>query len=208
MTRASAALSLATFASLSPLGACKTQQSFEEPEPHLERMLEQPRVDPFQPSTFYADGMGMRTPPPGAISREQEIGDPRVVLGTDHGALVDQVPIPLDGALLARGRDRFDITCATCHGVTGDGVSVVAENMVDRKPPSLHEARIRAFPAGQLYRVIRSGYGLMPSYALQLSVEDRWAVVAYVRALELSRSAQVSALPADVRGELDKETKP
>ena len=188
------------------MGGCQTQQSFVEPEPGLERMLEQPRVDPFAGSAFYADGMGMRPPPRGSIPVERPIGDPRITLGTENGVYVDQVPVPLDRALLERGRERFEILCAACHGITGDGESVVAENMDQRKPPSLHEDRIRAFPAGRMYRVVRVGYGLMPSYAAQLSVEERWGVVAYVRALELSRHSEVSSLPPDVRAALDKVT--
>ncbi len=196
-------LALVCFASCLLAFGCQRQQSFVEPEPSLERMLEQPRVDPFERSPFYQDGMAMRRPPSGAIAVERKIGDPRVDTGTDKGAVVERVPIEVDRALLARGRERFEILCAACHGITGDGESVVAENMDQRKPPSLHEERIRAFPAGRLYRVIQVGYGLMPSYAWQLSVEERWAVVAYVRALQLSRHAQVAALPPDVRAQLD-----
>ena len=184
---------------------CQTQQSFTTPEPGLERMLDQARVDPFEGSELYANGMGMRPSPPFSIPVERKIGDPLVILGIDKGVYADHVPIPVDRALLARGRERFEILCATCHGITGDGESVVAENMDLNKPPSLQEERIRAFPAGRLYRVIRTGYGLMPSYATQLSVEERWAVVAYVHALVLSRSAKVAALPADVRAALDRE---
>ncbi len=187
-------------------GGCQTQQSFVEPEPSLERMLEQPRVNPFEGSAFYADGKGMRLPPRGSVPVERPIGDPRMTLGTESGAYVERVPIPMGRALIERGRKRFEILCAACHGITGDGASVVAENMDQRKPPSLHEDRIRAFPAGRMYNVVRVGYGLMPSYAAQLSVEERWAVASYVRALQLSRRADVAGLPPDVRATLDKVT--
>ena len=197
---------LALTVSILLVGGCREQQSFVPPEPGLERMLQQPRVDPFEGSGFYPDGMGMRTPPRGTVPLERTIGDPNVVLGTHDGVYVARVPIPVDLALLQRGRERFEILCAACHGITGDGESVVAENMDQRKPPSLHEERIRAFPAGQLYRVIRVGYGLMPSYATQLTVVERWAVVAYARALQLSRHAEVAALPLSVSGELQKVT--
>jgi mono/diheme cytochrome c family protein len=185
--------------------ACRSQQSFVEPEPGLERMLEQPRVDPFAGSSFYRDGMAMRAPPAGAVPIERRIGDPNVVTGMADGTFAEHVPIPVDRALLERGRERFEIVCATCHGITGDGRSVVADNMELRKPPSLHEDRIRAFPAGRLYHVIDAGYGLMPSYRTSLTVDERWSVVAYVRALELSRRADVAKLPPGVRAELERE---
>lgn len=199
-------LEIAIASALHVLG-CQTQQSFAPPEPSLERMLEQPRVDPFEGSSFYENGMAMRSPPRGAIPVERSIDEPTVTLGMNGAAYVERVPISVDRALVERGRERFEILCATCHGINGDGESVVAENMDQRKPPSLHEARIRAFPAGRLYRVVRVGYGLMPSYAAQLSVEERWGVVAYVRALELSRHAQVKRLPPDVQKALDKVTR-
>jgi mono/diheme cytochrome c family protein len=186
---------------------CKKQQSFVEPEPGLERMQQQPRVDHFESSAFYTDGMGMRPPPRGTIPVEQAIGDPKIILGLDGADDVDQIPIPINLPLVARGRERFEILCAACHGVAGDGDTVVAANMDQRKPPSLHEDRIRAFRAGRLYRVIRSGYGLMPSYASVLSVEERWAVVAYVRALQLSRNALVANLPVDIRSSLEREAR-
>jgi mono/diheme cytochrome c family protein len=196
-----------TVAALMPLmGGCREQQSFVVPEPSLERMLQQPRVDPFEASGFYEDGMGMRTPPRGALPVERTIGDPKIVVGMQDDIYVARVPIPVDIALIQRGRERFEILCAACHGITGDGDSVVAENMDQRKPPSLHEDRIRALAAGRLYRVVSVGYGLMPSYAAQLTVEERWAVVAYVHALQLSRHAEIAALPPSVRGELQKVT--
>lgn len=184
---------------------CRTQQSFVEPEPGLERMLEQPRVDPYEESWLFDDGMAMRTPPRGSVPVERRVGDPRVSDGMLDGAYVDEIPIPIDRALVERGRLRFEIHCGVCHGIAGDGLSIVAENMELRKPPSLHEPRIRALPVGRMYQVIRTGYGLMPPYAAQLPVYERWAVVAYVRALQLSRNADVSMLPQDVRAALERE---
>ena len=127
-----------------------------------------------------------------------EFGDPRITLGIDKDVYLEHVPIPVDRLLLEHGRERFEILCAACHGITGDSESVVAGNMDLRKPPSLHEDRIRAFPAGRLYRVIRVGYGLMPSYAAQLSVDERWGVVAYVQraAVQSQRTRSLVALTA------------
>jgi mono/diheme cytochrome c family protein len=103
------------------------------------------------------------------------------------GAYVADFPLEIDVADVRWGRTRFEIFCATCHGTLGTGQTQVAENMRLRKPPSLHSAAIRAYPPGRIFAVISRGYGLMPSYAGQLSVADRWAVVAYVQALQLSQ---------------------
>jgi mono/diheme cytochrome c family protein len=200
----------ATFVLAAALGAftlgCKKQQSFAELEPGLERMMRQPRVDPFESSTFFAEGMAMRPPPPGTISREREIASPEVSLGIDKGVYAARMPIPVDRSLLQRGRECFEIFCSPCHGFAGDGESVVADFMELRRPPSLHERRLRAYPPGRLYQVVTVGYGVMPSYAVFLSNQDRWGVVAYVRALQLSRNVPAASLPREGRVELEKET--
>jgi mono/diheme cytochrome c family protein len=108
------------------------------------------------------------------------------------------VPVPVTRALLDRGRRRFAIACATCHGVAGDGDSPVARTMQRRRPPSLHEPRLVALGPGALYRVIIDGYGLMPSYAKLVAPDDRWAVVAYVRTLQLAWRVRLAALPPAV----------
>ena len=185
---------------------CKVQQSWTEPEPGLERMMQQPRVDPFQESMFFDDGLAMRKPPPGTVSMEQRTGDRLFVDGLVDGTYAASIPVVVTRAVLDRGRDRFEIVCGACHGVDGSGESVVAENMALRKPPSLHEDRIVALPPGRIYQVIRTGYGLMPPYATQLSVDDRWAVVAYLRALQISRRVDVSGLP-EVRAQLEEATR-
>ena len=105
-------------------------------------------------------------------------------------------------ASLEAGRAAFERVCATCHGVLGDGNSVVAEKMELRKPPSLHEARIAQLPAGKVFQVASVGYGLMPGYAALLSVEERWAIVGYLGALRLSQAAPVASLPPFMQAEL------
>jgi mono/diheme cytochrome c family protein len=179
---------------------CRRQQSLATPDPGLERMLAQPRVDPYAPSPFFADGRAMRRPPEGSLAVEDAIDDPIVRDGRDEaGHFATRVPIAFDRELLTLGRHRFETICATCHGILGDGVSVVAASMELRRPPSLHVARIRALPDGRIYQVILTGYGLMPSYAALLGVRDRWAVVAYLRALQLARRADVARLPDDLQ---------
>ncbi len=160
---------------------------------------------PYTASPYFPDGRTMRTPPAGTVPRERDVDDPTLTSGLDPGgAYAAAIPVPVDGALLERGRERFEITCAACHGLLGDGDSDVARAMRLRKPPSLHEERIKGYPPGRIYQVISAGFGLMPSYRTQLGVSDRWAVVAYVRALQLRQGVQLAALPAEIRAEAQK----
>lgn len=195
------------FLGIVALCGCRTQQSWMDPDPHLERMMEQRKVNPFAESSFYDDGIAMRKPPLGTVSLEQTTGDRMLVDGMVDGRYAQNVPIAVTRDVLERGRDRFEIYCGACHGVDGSGESVVAENMALRKPPSLHEDRIRALPPGRVYQVIRTGYGVMPPYAVQLNVQDRWAVVAYLRALQLSRRVDVAQLTPEMRAQLTEATK-
>jgi mono/diheme cytochrome c family protein len=145
----------------------------------------------------------MRLPPPGTVSRDRILGHSELTQGMAGAAYVTTWPVPVTRALLERGRDRFDITCAACHGVRGDGVSEVARHMSMRKPPSLLDHPVSAFPPGRLFNVITFGYGLMPAYDTHLSLTDRWATVAYVRALQLSQRAPLDTLPASLRAEAE-----
>jgi mono/diheme cytochrome c family protein len=171
--------------------------------PRLDPMQRQQKVKAYQASGYWADGLGMRAPPEGTVPAGQLL-PPEVATGLGpDGKAVALAPVPVDAKLLARGRSRFDITCAACHGLLGDGESQVALNMSLRRPPSLHA--YRDVPDGHIYRVISEGFGLMPSYAAELSVEDRWAIVAYVRALQLSQYATVDEVPPDARRKLEEE---
>jgi mono/diheme cytochrome c family protein len=168
----------------------------------FERMLDQHKAQPFEASPFFDDGQSMRHPPRGTVPVTRVTGPRELVTGRNAaGNYVDTIPVTLDAALLDRGEDRFRIFCRTCHGPLGDGNSAVAENMKLRRPPSLHEQKIRDFPPGRLFRVVTEGYGLMPSYAESLSLTDRWAVVAFVRALQLSQNVPLAELPAPLREE-------
>jgi mono/diheme cytochrome c family protein len=171
--------------------------------PRLDPMQRQAKYNAYQPSDFFADGLAMRAPPEGTVPYGGLL-DPAVETGRGpDGKLLATSPVPVDLPLLARGQARFDITCAACHGVMGDGQSQVALNMSLRPPPSLHLYRDR--PDGYLYQVVTDGFGLMPSYASVLSARDRWAVVAYVRALQLSQHARADQLPEDLRRKLSEE---
>jgi len=174
----------------------------------------QPKALRYKESDFYADGLWMRAPPEGTVPRERITLNRPLTSGREPDGpiqpntealphYVSTVPIPMSRKLLDLGRKRFDITCATCHGPLGDGNSIVATQMALRPPPSLMKANYVQKPAGYVYEVITKGFGMMASYAAELTVEERWAVVAYLRALQLSQTTAVGALPPDIRQQLE-----
>ncbi len=171
----------------------------DSPQWDWDRMIHPAHVLPYQSSPFFPDGRAMRTPPPGAVARDTVSRDTPEGSGSVDGRYLQRIPIDLARADLARGRERFDIYCAACHGLRGDGESVVAANMALRKPPSLLKDNIRGYPPGRVFEVITKGYGLMPTYSTELSTEDRWRVVAYLQALQLSQSTPLNSLPPDLR---------
>jgi hypothetical protein len=154
----------------------------------------------------------MKAPPEGTVPRERITLNARLTTGREADGpiqtngeplpmYVTSIPVPVTRKLLDLGRKRYEITCGTCHGTLGDGDSIVARNMALRPPPSLHRYNER--PAGYIFEVATKGFGMMASYAAELTVEERWAVVAYIRALQLSQSTPAGALPGDVRGKLE-----
>jgi mono/diheme cytochrome c family protein len=174
------------------------------PEVDLQQMNSQYKVQPYEASALFADGRGMQSPPLGTVPRDRVLGNPAFTDGVVDGAYVDAVPVPLTRELMSTGRFGFETYCAACHGLDGSGRSAVAQNMELRKPPPLVAEPVRSFPVGRIFQVATQGYGLMPSYALELSARERWAVVAYVRALQLSQSVALDALPPDLRGEAER----
>jgi hypothetical protein len=182
--------------------SCDAKENFRTPEWTLSRMLDQPRYEPYAQSVFFDDGRAMRKPVDSTIAREAVLGVPVYVDGIEDGRFAEYFPLPVTRALLEEGRIEFGIVCATCHGVLGDGDSPVAAKMQLRKPPSLLTPDIASFPPGRVYHVITVGYGLMPANDYQLAAEQRWAVVAYLKALERSQRAKVGDLSADIRAEL------
>jgi len=193
------------------LGACNEQL--------LNPMADhrQPRERAFRPSDFFDDGLSMPGPVKGTVPRERRTMNPTLTTGiasyTGQTAMngerlvryASKIPVPVTPELLALGRKRYDITCGTCHGPLGDGESIVAKQMALRPPPSLLKYKERA--PGYIFEVISHGFGMMASYAAELTVEERWAVVAYVRALQVSQSVPVSELPPDVRRQLEQEAR-
>jgi Cytochrome C oxidase, cbb3-type, subunit III len=175
----------------------------------------QPRAGRYKESNFYDDGLSMRAPPAGTVPRERitqnaplttgRLPDGPIQLnGEPLPRYVSTIPIPITRKLLELGRKRFDITCATCHGPVGDGESIVAHQMSLRPPPSLHLQKYVEKPSGYFYEVLTRGFGMMASYAAELTIEERWAVVAYVRALQLSQQGvPEDQIPPDERQKLD-----
>jgi mono/diheme cytochrome c family protein len=184
---------------------CRTEQTIVTPDPHLERMLDQPKAMPYGTAPLLPEGMTMQAPPDGTLAVDHEPSASIVHTGKAGGAVVTAVPVPVDRALLETGRARFDVLCAACHGILGDGTSVVATHMALRKPPSLLLPPKSTDPVGEVFQTIVGGYGLMPSYRAQLSDDEAWAVVAYLGALRLAQRARVSDLPPDMRERLARE---
>ena len=159
-------------------------------------MANQPRQNPLSPSDFFADGRSERPILDNTVARGSLEND---ALNTPKDSNV--FPLPITQELLERGRERYGIYCAPCHGLQGDGLGMVAMRGI-KHPPSYHIDRLRQAPNGYFYDVITNGFGAMYSYSMQLTPQDRWAVVGYLRALQLSRNAKAADLPADVREKL------
>jgi mono/diheme cytochrome c family protein len=141
----------------------------------------------------------MRPPVPGTVAVGEPKQDAHLERGKLGGENASTLPLELDRELLDRGRRRYDIYCAPCHDRTGSGNGIVVQRGLV-PPPSFHDARIRAMPVGEIFNVISNGVRNMPSYAAQIPVRDRWAITAYVRALQVARKAGLEDVPADIAG--------
>lgn len=176
------------------------------PEPDFERMDRQHRCAGWDPCEPLLDGRNVQHPPEGTVPREHVNTSPEYHDGIASGQYLTKIPVTLTLPLLQRGQERFETFCAPCHGVTGNGSSRVAHAMLLRPPPSLVSDKARAFAAGRLFQVITEGYGLMPRLSdVMPDIEDRWAVVAYLRALQTSRGVDVKTLPPEVRARAEQE---
>jgi mono/diheme cytochrome c family protein len=178
-----------------PLAGCRGQTSSDPPIVALRDMFNQDRYNPQAESQLFGDGRTMRTPVQGTIPREREI-DPEIGQGRlpDDSGYVAEVPQAIAQrfggarAMLERGLERYDIYCRACHDGTGAGRgAVITRSAWQPPPPSFQQDRIRHMPDGQLFATISHGVRAMPSYGAQIPVNDRWAIVSYVRALELSQ---------------------
>ena len=156
-------------------------------------MALQPKNRPLSPSDFFTDGRSARPLVENTVARGSLLDD-ALIVPKDSNAF----PVPLNLELLERGENRYKVFCSPCHGLQGDGNGMVAMRGM-KHPPSYHQDRLRQVPNGYIYEVITNGFGAMLGYSAQVPPRDRWAIVAYVRALQLSRNAKISDLPPDVR---------
>jgi mono/diheme cytochrome c family protein len=187
-------------------------------------MQDQPKAKPFRSSSFFKDGLASRQPVEGTVARGWLREDKELYTGKKIAASpatasssaaasvptanasasqvaaaypddVDKFPFPITTDILNRGQERFQIYCSVCHGMTGEADGMIVRRGF-RKPPSYHEQRLREAPVGHFFDVVTNGWGAMPSYASQVPVRDRWAIIAYIRALQLSQAGAQPSTPA------------
>jgi mono/diheme cytochrome c family protein len=164
-------------------------------------MHDQPKYIPMREAAFYTDARSARPLVEGTVARGHLRDDELLYAGKVNGQTADVFPAAVDATVMARGRERFDIFCAPCHGRTGQGDGMVVRRGY-RRPPSIHQDRLRQAPVGHFFDVITNGFGAMPDYASQIRAEDRWAIVAYMRALQLAGYATLADVPAAERERL------
>jgi mono/diheme cytochrome c family protein len=160
-----------------------------------EDMQNQPRFKPLRKSDFFEDGRSSRPLIPGTVARGDLREDSYFYTGMINGRPGNEMPFPATEEVLKRGEQRYNIYCAPCHSRTGDGNGMIVQRGY-RRPPSYHTDRLRNMPLGHFFDVITNGFGSMPDYAAQVAPRDRWAIVAYIRALQLSQQAPRSLVPA------------
>jgi mono/diheme cytochrome c family protein len=165
-------------------------------------MQDQPKFIPLRPSSFFVDGRSERPLIDGTVARGHLNDDTALYTGKGaDGKALDTFPFAITKEVVERGQARFNVYCAPCHDRTGSGDGMIVKRGY-HKPPSYHIDRLRQVPNGYIYDVITSGFGAMPDYAAQIPPRDRWAIVAYVRALQMSQNASIDDVPADARGQL------
>lgn len=165
-------------------------------------MHDQPKYIPMRESTFFGDARSARPAVPGTVARGQLREDAVLYTGKRNGEDTDVFPFPVTDRVMKRGQERFNVFCAPCHGRTGDGDGMVVQRGY-RRPPTYHQDRLREAPVGHFFDVMTNGFGAMPDHAGQIKAEDRWAIAAYIRALQLSANARVDDVAAADRGKLD-----
>jgi mono/diheme cytochrome c family protein len=181
------------------LAGCRGSTS-DEPPVHLNRNMDyMERYEPQEPNPFFADGRAMRPPVPGTVARGMLKADARFYRGLEaDGSFVQDVPVPITQAFVLRGRERYNIYCAVCHGKAGDGQGIVMTGGYGFAAIGYHNDRLRQIEDGYLYEVISNGIRTMPGYGQQISVADRWAITAYIRALQRSQHATEGDIPPDI----------
>ena len=185
---------LLAVAALAALGAAGCRQD----------MHDQPKLQANEKSEFFSDGRASRPPVDGSVARGELREDAHLYTGFVDGELASTFPFEVTHEVIDRGHQRFDIYCSPCHGRLGDGQGTVVQRGFQR-PPSYHIERLRQSPAGHFYNVIANGKGRMYSFNDRIQPNDRWAIVAYIRALQLSQNVSTDELPAAVVAELGSE---
>lgn len=170
-------------------------------------MHDQPKYTPLRQSDFFADGRAARPLVEGTVARGLLNEDEQLNTGKVNGQLAADFPFPVTAEVLARGRERFDIFCSPCHDRTGGGNGMVVRRGY-RQPPTFHQDRLRQAPPGHFVDVMTNGFGAMPDYRSQVPPRDRWAIAAYIRALQLSANATLSEVPPAEREKLAPGTGP
>lgn len=166
-------------------------------------MHDAPRYEPLEASTFFPNGSSSRNLVANTVARGQLNLDRHLYEGVVDGRPADTFPMPVTADVMARGQQRFNVFCSPCHGRTGVGNGMIVQRGF-RQPPSFHDDRLRNAPVGYFFDVISHGFGAMQDYSAQVPVADRWAIIAYIRALQASRAATDADVPADRRAELDR----
>ncbi len=159
-------------------------------------MHDQARYEPFEGNPSFADGRASRPVVPGTVARGHLDEDDAIYRGLEGDQVVERNPLQVDMALLERGRERFEIYCSPCHDRVGYGRGMIVQRGY-KQPSSFHVDRLRDAPDGYFFQAITNGFGVMPSYALQTKPHDRWAIIAYIRALQLSQFADIDELNSD-----------
>lgn len=159
-------------------------------------MRDQPRVEPFEESALFSDGASARPRVADTVARGQLRLDDHLRTGRVNGEVAASFPFTVTQPILERGQERYDIFCAPCHSITGDGKGIITDYGM-RAPTSFHDPDLAAEPPGYYFTIISGGTRIMPGYASRITPEDRWAIIAYIRALQLSRNVDASQLPAD-----------
>lgn len=198
-----------------PVALVLRARNIKTPQPRVHivpDMDNQPRVNTQARNPLFADRRGMRPSVSGTVARGELSADDAVFRGIANGeeptSWVDVIPVPVNMQVLRRGQQRYDIFCSPCHGLAGFGDGMVSKRADQLQegtwtpPTSFHTDLIRNRPPGQLFNTITHGVRNMPAYGPQIPVEDRWAIVAYVRALQRSQTATVEDVPEDVRASL------
>lgn len=166
-------------------------------------MHDQPKYQPYEKSAFFPDQRAARPVVEGTVARGHLNADRWFYEGRGpSNETVAEFPSPVTAATLTRGRERYDIYCSPCHDRTGGGNGMIVQRGYI-KPTSFHDDRLRTAPVGHFFNAMTNGFGVMPSYAVQIPPADRWAIVAYVRALQLSQNATLADVPADAHAKLD-----